>query len=78
MSPTELVGRGFQTLISGYDDGDSGEVSSNGTTIVQPRAPGIYIHTTDTGYAGRGYFVWTQQAKLVAKDAKPGDNVSLT
>jgi hypothetical protein len=50
-----LVGRGFTTLISGYNKVD----------------PGIYIHTTDDGYAYRGRFVWTQQAKLKPMPISP-------
>ena len=75
MSPSEIVGRGFQTLISGYDEGSDGVINSNGTVVQQQRKPGIYIHTTDMGYSGRGYFVWSQQAKLVARDAHAGDKV---
>ncbi len=75
VSPSEIVGRGFETLVSGYDEGFDGVVNSNGTVVQQPRKPGIYIHTTDMGNSGRGYFVWSQQAKLIARDARAGDKV---
>ncbi len=52
-TPPYIFGRGFRTLISGYQ-------STGGA--------GIYVHTTDDGYAGTGYEVWTQQAKLVPRD----------
>jgi len=44
------VGRGFETIISGYDATGLGSV---------------FVHNTDDGYAGRGYSVWTQNAQLV-------------
>lgn len=59
-SPVGLYGRGFVTALTGYSS-DKAD-------------PGIYVHTTDDGRAGRGYFVWTQQAKLKPRDADPQDN----
>ena len=44
------MGRGFETIISGYDATGLGSV---------------FVHNTDDGYAGRGYSVWTQNAQLV-------------
>jgi hypothetical protein len=60
-TPSGLIGRGFQTLISGYD---SGVVSGK---------PGIYIHTSDDGHVDNRHLVWSQQAKLVAKDTTVND-----
>ena len=57
LSPSFLVGRGFITLITGYNTRD----------------PGIYVHTTDDGYLKHGQFVWSQQAKLVARDIDSED-----
>lgn len=47
-----LVGRGFQTLITGYD----------------PISPGIFVHTTDDGYVEHGHVVWSQQKVLKPSD----------
>lgn len=43
---------GFSYIVSGYNKYDLE----------------VYIHTQDDGYAGRGYQVWTQQAKLVPSE----------
>ena len=51
-TPVGLQGRGFITLISGYDQINHG----------------IYVHTNDDGQAYRGRNVWSQQAKLVPAD----------
>lgn len=61
-TPSALIGRGYMTLISGYGVNDTGDARES-----------IYIHTTDDGYAQRGYFIWSQQAKLVAEDSEVGD-----
>jgi hypothetical protein len=55
--PPALFGRGFLTLVTGYNDS----------------APGIFVHTTDEGYVRNGQYVWSQQAVLVASDVSPGD-----
>jgi hypothetical protein len=47
------VGRGFETIISGYDESSVGS---------------IFVHNTDDGYASAGSSVWTQNAKLVPND----------
>lgn len=52
-TPPYIYGRGFRTLVSGYQG------SGNA---------GIYVHTTDDGYAGTGYEIWSQQAKLIPRD----------
>ena len=52
LSPVGMEGRGFITVISGYDRVH----------------PGIYVHTNDDGNAARGVNVWSQQAKLVPAD----------
>ena len=57
-----LVGRGFMTLVTGYD--------------ADP--PGIYVHTTDNGYVTHGHEVWSQQARLVAAGMSPGDQFGRT
>ena len=54
-TPVALAGRGFTTLITGYDRTN----------------PGIYVHTTDDGFATRGRQVWTQQAKLIPASTPP-------
>lgn len=61
-TPPGILGRGFETLITGYADPDV-------TT------PGIYIHTCDTGVVNLTdrHVIWTQQAKLVAKDTLSSD-----
>jgi len=51
-TPVGMEGRGFITIISGYDRVNRG----------------IYIHTNDDGHAHRGRNVWSQQAKLVPAD----------
>ena len=51
-TPASLEGRGYSTLISGYDRTN----------------PGIYIHTNDDGIATAGRQVWSQQAKLIPSD----------
>eukprot|EP01032_Pedospumella_encystans_P015428 gene15428-17646_t len=51
-TPPLLVGRGFLTLISGYD----------------PFRPGIFVHTTDDGYISGSKVVWSQQAVLRPTD----------
>ena len=51
-TPPLLVGRGFLTLISGYD----------------PFRPGIFVHTTDDGYVSGSKVVWSQQAVLRPND----------
>lgn len=51
-TPPLLVGRGFLTLISGYD----------------PFRPGIFVHTTDDGYVSGSKVVWSQQAVLRPTD----------
>lgn len=43
-----LVGRGFQTLVTGYD----------------PVSPGIFVHTTDDGFVQNSHVVWSQQKVL--------------
>lgn len=58
LTPSFLTGRGFRTMITGYD-------SAN---------PGVYVHTTDTGQLKQGHEVWSQQAKLVAVGAKATDH----
>jgi len=50
-SPPLLIGRGFVTLISGYES-DKDKV-------------GIYVHTTDDGFIRGGHMVWSQHAKLI-------------
>lgn len=60
-TPSGLIGRGFQTLVSGYDQGSA------------TRKPGIYIHTSDDGQVDNRHLVWSQQAKLVAKDSTIND-----
>lgn len=57
-SESFIVGRGFQTLITGYDS----------------NSPGLYVHTNDDGYVRNHQYVWSQTAKLVAKDIVPSDN----
>jgi len=52
VTPPLLVGRGFMTLISGYDSATSE----------------IFVHTTDDGYVKDGNPVWSQQAKLKSAD----------
>lgn len=52
MTPPLLVGRGFTTLISGYD----------------PSTSEIFVHTTDDGYVKDSNPVWSQQAKLKPAD----------
>lgn len=52
-TPPLLVGRGFLTLVSGYD----------------PFKPGIFVHTTDDGYLRDSKVVWSQQAILRPNDA---------
>lgn len=49
IAPSHLLGRGFISVISGYDRNQSG----------------IYVHTTDEGLAIRGGYIWSQQQKLV-------------
>ena len=56
-SPYAFSGRGFEHLISGYNEYD----------------PALYVHTQDDGYAYPGRSVWTQQAKLVPNDPKGAD-----
>ena len=48
-TPSFIIGRGFQTLITGYDGGAD---------------PGIYVHTNDDGYVVNHQNLWSQQAKL--------------
>jgi len=57
-SQSFIVGRGFQTLVTGYDNVN----------------PGLYVHTSDDGYVRNHQNVWSQTAKLVAKDATVNDN----
>ncbi|RYH19795.1 hypothetical protein EON65_25515 [archaeon] len=59
ITPPALFGRGFLTLITGFDGSSS--------------SPGIYVHTTDDGYVRNGQYVWSQQAKLLPKDIQAGD-----
>lgn len=61
-SPSLLYGRGYQALISGYDTG-----TTTGT-------PGVFVHTNDYGFAARGYYCWTQTAKLTPADGEVGDD----
>ena len=58
---TALYGRGFQTIISGYDPGNE-----NGNQS-------IYIHTNDNGHAARGYVAWTLSSTLTLDDLQPSD-----
>lgn len=53
-TPSALFGRGFLTLVTGYDASSS--------------SPGIFIHSTDEGTIQYGQYVWSQQAKLVPKE----------
>lgn len=53
-TPSFLVGRGFQTLITGY----SGNDSSIGV-------PGVFVHTNDDGYVFNHQNRWTLQARLI-------------
>eukprot|EP01031_Cornospumella_fuschlensis_P032749 gene32749-39589_t len=59
VTPPALFGRGFLTLITGFDASSS--------------SPGVFVHTTDEGYVRNGQYVWSQQAKLVPRDIQPGD-----
>ena len=47
-TPALLVGRGFMTLVSGFD----------------PVDPGLFIHTAEDGHLKNGHVVWSQQSKL--------------
>lgn len=58
ITPVGFSGRGFHTMITGYDLND----------------PGIYVHTNDDGHADRGHIVWTQQAKLKPDDGTSTDH----
>lgn len=58
-SPSQLYGRGFSYLITGYDDSDT--------------EPGIYVHTNDDGTAYYGKQIWSQVAKLVPSDTYADD-----
>lgn len=49
ITPSALFGRGFLTLITGYN----------------AASPGIFVHTTDDGNILDNQYVWSQQAKLV-------------
>ena len=62
LTPTGHLGRGFETLITGYSDSTA-------------TSSGIYIHTSDMGIVNltTRHLVWTQQAKLIAKDTTAGD-----
>lgn len=57
VTPSGHLGRGFETLITGYD--------------ASTASPGIYIHTSDMGDVNltTRHVIWSQQAKLQAKDA---------
>lgn len=57
-TPSYFVGRGFTTLVTGYNY----------------QSPGIYIHTCDDGYVKNSQPVWSQQAKLVPSEGSVGDN----
>lgn len=52
LSPSFLVGRGFITLVTGFNT----------------QNPGVYVHTTDDGHIRNGQYVWSQQAKLIAQN----------
>jgi hypothetical protein len=56
-TPAAFFGRGFITLITGYDANTSG----------------IFIHTTDNGYIQNNQYVWSQQAILKATGTSQGD-----
>lgn len=62
LTPFGFAGRGFETIVSGYDQGDQG--------MPPTRLAGVYIHNNDDGVASAGTVVWTQQAKLVPLDLK--------
>lgn len=68
-SPVALYGRGFVTMISGYNN-----VPAIHCITRNMSCPSVYVHTTDSGYAGRGYMVWTQQAKLMPRDMGQNPN----
>jgi hypothetical protein len=57
-----LTGRGFSTLISGYD----------------ASSEGIFIHTTNEGVAYAGKTVWTLQGILKPNDYDAGDGFGMT
>lgn len=59
ITPPAIFGRGFVTMISGYD--------------ARNNSPGIFVHTTDEGLLRHGQYVWSQQAKLVPKGATSSD-----
>ena len=62
-----LVGRGFKALISGYNGDQLWIIPPIMLIVTSEYDPGIYVHTNDDGYASRGHYVWTQQAKLIPK-----------
>lgn len=57
VTPSALFGRGFITLVTGYNS----------------TSPGIYVHTNDDGHVDGDKYVWKEQAKLVGDDTEVGD-----
>jgi hypothetical protein len=57
-----LTGRGFMTIISGFD----------------PIDPGLFVHTTEDGHLKGGHVVWSQQAKLKVPGVVPADQFGRT
>jgi hypothetical protein len=71
-SPSFIVGRGFLTLISGYN-----------TATGPSNPPGVFIHTTDEGFlqhksANNYQYVWSQQGLLSPPVSALPDKQDLT
>jgi hypothetical protein len=62
-TPSFIVGRGFQTLITGYSSTSE---------------PGIYVHTNDDGYVFNHQNTWSLQARLVPDLQKPLDPIKVS